>query len=213
VNARAEHVGDERAWLLRALLVLQSPTTVFRAMRDDSTDTARSLEEAVLALVLLAGIASVLWTPVAGRLMDDPAIDGLLVAVWAFIGGGIYGVAVYWAAGAALWAGTRVLGSPASYRLARHVVAFAAAPLALSLVLVWPVRLSIYGGDVFRSGGSDAGGGAETFAVLEFGFAVWALALLVLGVRIVYGWAWPRATAAVVVAAAVPAAIALLTRI
>ena len=56
-----------------------------------------------MAIVGLAGIASVLWTSVAGRLLDDPAIDGLLVAVWAFIGGAIYGLAVYFAVGAALY--------------------------------------------------------------------------------------------------------------
>ena len=37
-----------------------------------------------------------------------------------------------------------------SFRQARHIVGLAAAPLALSLLLVWPVRLAIYGGDVFR---------------------------------------------------------------
>jgi len=36
---------------------------------------------------------------------------------------------------------------------------FASAPLALSLLLVWPVRLAIYGDDLFRSGGSDTGTG------------------------------------------------------
>jgi hypothetical protein len=144
--------------------------------------------------------------------MDDRAIDGVLVAVWAFIGGGIYGVFVYWAAGAALFAGTRVLGSIRSYRLARHVLAFASAPLALSLLL-WPVRLSVYGGDVFRSGGADSGLGADVFVALALAFAAWALALLLVGVQTVYEWAWPRALGAVVFAAAIPTALVLATRL
>ena len=70
-------------------------------------------------------------------------------------------------------------------------------PLALSLVLL-PVRLALYGGDIFRSGGSDSGSGAHVFTVLEAGFGLWSLALLAIGVRIVYGWSWPRTVGAVV---------------
>src|ERR687888_134899 len=75
--------ADERAWLARALLVLIDPRPVFAALRDDSEDAARARQEPILALVGLAGIASILWTSVAGRVMDDPAYDGLVVAVWA----------------------------------------------------------------------------------------------------------------------------------
>src|ERR671930_628080 len=87
--------ADERAWLARALLVRLDPRPVFAALRDDSEDAARARQEPVLALVLLAGIASILWTSVAGRVMDDPVYDGLVVAVWAFIGGAFYGVFSY----------------------------------------------------------------------------------------------------------------------
>ncbi|MGB2873974.1 MAG: YIP1 family protein [Gaiellaceae bacterium] len=183
MSARAESpVGEERVWLLRAILVLVSPRAVFALLRDDSDSAARSRSEAVLALVLLAGIASVLWTPTYGRLMDDVVIDGLLVAVIAFIGGGIYGFAVYFAGGLLLYWLTRAVGG-ITYRQARHVLAFAAAPLALSLFLVWPVRLAVYGEDVFRSGGSDRGPGNTAFIAVELAFAVWALGLLVVGIR------------------------------
>jgi Yip1 domain len=183
--------ADERAWLARALLVLIDPRPVFAALRDDSEDAARARQEPVLALVLLVGIASILWTSVAGRVMDDPAFDGLVVAVWAFIGGAFYGLFSYFAVGAILYGGLHAAGSLGSYRRARHLLAFACAPLALSLV-VWPVRLAVYGSDVFRTGGSDHGAGNAVFVVLELGFVAWALALLVVGTRMLHAWEWPR---------------------
>jgi hypothetical protein len=205
-------VGDERAWLLRALLVLIDPRPVFAALRDDSDEAAHARQEAVTALVILAGVASVLWTPVAGRLLDQSGIDGLLVAVWAFIGGGIFGLIVYWAAGAALHGGVRAAGSLGSFRRARHILAFAAAPLALSLI-VWPIRLAVYGGDVFRAGGSDKGLGNALFVAVELGFAAWALALLALGVRTVHGWNWARALEGVALAAAIAALVVVGVRV
>ena len=199
MSTRAERspAGDERAWLLRTLLVLQSPRPVFAALRDDSEDAARARQEPVTALVLLAGIASVLWTPVAGALLDDPLIDGILVAVWAFVGGGFYGVAVYWLLGAVLYGAGRAAGSQGTYRRARHVLAFACAPLALSLLLLWPVRLAAFGSDVFRTGGADKGAGDALFVAAEVGFVVWSAALLAIGVRAVHAWTWPRSLATV----------------
>jgi hypothetical protein len=179
--------SDERVWLARTLLVLVSPRSVFAALRDDSDDAARVRSEALLALVLLAGIACVLWTPTFGRLLDDRLVawDGLLIAVVAFVGGGIYGTAAYWVLGLVLHAAASPFGASRSYRQARHLLAFAAAPVALSLFLVWPVRLAVYGEDVFRSGGSDRGGGNWTFIGVELLFVGWALALLVFGLRVI----------------------------
>jgi hypothetical protein len=142
----------------------------------------------VLALVILTGIATVLWTPVAGTLMDvngAHAGDGLDVALWAFLGGGLYGAVFYFLGGLVLYALTRVVGG-ITYRQARHVLAFASAPVALSLV-PWLVRLAVYGEDLFRTGGSDHGAGNTTFVVLELLCVVWALGLLVLGLRTVRG--------------------------
>src|SRR5919201_5281754 len=120
--ARAEAVAsDDRAWLARALLVLVDPRPVFAALRDDSDAAARARQEPVLALVWLAGIASILWTSVARGVMDDPAFDGLVVAVWAFIGGAFYALAGYFAAGAALYVGLRAARSLGSFRRARHL--------------------------------------------------------------------------------------------
>ena len=196
--ANARPATDERAWLVRALLVLQSPRPVFAALRDDSDEVAKARSEPILALVWLAGIACVLATPVAGRLLDDYEFDGLLIAVWAFLGGGLFGVAVYFAGGGVLQLAARALGTLGSYRRARHVLGFAAAPLALSLVLYWPIRIAIQGSDMFRTGGTDTG---HVLADLFYVFVAWTLVLLVLGVRTVHGWTWARATATVGLAA------------
>jgi hypothetical protein len=183
VSARAEApAGDERLWLLRTALVLARPHEVLLGLRDDSDRAARARSEAVLALVLLSGIAGVLWTPAYGKLLDDVANDGLTVAVLAFIGGGIYGTALYYLGGLILHWLTRAVGG-ITYRQARHLLAFASAPVALSLLVVWPVRLAVYGNDLFRAGGSDHGTGNTVFVVLELAFVAWALALVAVGLR------------------------------
>jgi hypothetical protein len=91
------------------------------------------------------------------------------------------------------------------------VLAFASVPLALSLVL-WPVKLALYGADVFHEGGADAGAGGVIFVVLGLGFLLWTVGLLVLGVRAVHGWSWARAAAAVATAAAMPVLVWLALR-
>jgi hypothetical protein len=183
---RAEpSVADERLWLARAATVLVRPGEVLAGLRDDSDVAARARSEAVLALVLLSGIASVLWTPVAGTVLNDVTLDWLDVAIWAFLGGGIYSVAVYFAGGLLLHWATRIAGGT-TYRQARHLLAFSSAPLALSLLLLWPARIAVYGEDVFRSGGADRGTGNAVFVAFELGFVAWALALLAVGLRALY---------------------------
>jgi hypothetical protein len=199
-----ESDAERRAWWLRLVAVLVSPQPVFAALRDDSDEAAEARQEQMLLLVLLAGVSGVLFTSAAGGLLDDPARDGLIVAVWAFIGGGIYGAGVYWLGGALLYAVLNGFGSQGSYRRARHLLALAAAPVALSLLLLWPVRLAVYGGDLFRSGGSDGGRGGSAFAWIGYAFFAWAALLLVAGVRAVHGWTWARATVAAAAAAVLP---------
>lgn len=199
MSAQAPPAGvtRERAWWLRTLAVFQSPRAVFEALRDDSDEQADARQEPVLALVLLAGLAGVLTSPSTGSLLDDPERDGLVVAVVLFLSGGLYGLASYWIGGATLFAGARGAGSKGSYRRSRHTLAFAAAPIALSLFVVWPLQLAIYGGDLFRSGGSDSGSaGRVFFQVLEGGFFVWAVVLLALGIGVVHRWKLVRALGA-----------------
>jgi hypothetical protein len=207
MNAAAEPApSQQRDWWLRTLAVFQSPNAVFKALRDDSREAAQARQEPITAIIFLAGMAGVLSTTIAGRLLDDPSFDGLTVAVWAFLGGAIYGLLVYWLGGALVYGAGSLLGGRWSYRQARHVLAFAAAPLVLSLALVWPVRLAVYGGDVFRSGGCDSGTGDAIFEGLALGFAGWALALLVMAMRAVHGWPLSRALGSVALAAT-PAAL------
>jgi hypothetical protein len=189
-----EH-GSEREWWLRALAIFQSPRPVFAALRDDSDGEVEARQEPVLALVLLAGLAGVLLAPSTGRLLDEEIVDGSLavVAVLVFITGALYGAATYWIGGAALLVGLKGAGSRGSYRRARHLLAFAAAPLVLGLVLVWPVRLAIYGSDTFRSGGSDEGPGAAVFDAILGLFSLWGLGLLVYGISVVERWGLGRA--------------------
>jgi hypothetical protein len=204
VSEVVESDAERRAWWLRLPAVLVSPQPVFAALRDDSVESAEARQEQMLLLLLLGGVAGVLSTSAAGSLLDDPARDWLIVAVWAFIGGGIYGAGVYWLGGGILYAVLDGLGSQGSYRRARHVLALAAAPVALSLVVLWPVRIAVYGGDLFRSGGSDGGAGGEVFAAIDYAFFAWAALLLVVGIRSVHGWTWARAALAAAAAAALP---------
>lgn len=198
-----------RDWWLRTLLVLQRPKPVFQALRDDSREAAGDRAEQVLLVVWLAGIAAVLTTSAAASLMDDYNYTPIVVAIWAFIAGGIYGAFGYFVFGALLYAGARAFGSQGSYRRARHVLAFAAVPLALSLVL-WPVKLALYGGDWFRTGGRDTGTGGLVFDLLTYAFFLWSAVLLVAGVRAVHHWPWTRALAACAFAIATPVVVGLL---
>lgn len=210
--SRAEPVEDdrelERAWWRNTWLVLVRPAAVYAGLRDDSEEAAGARQEPTLLIVWLAGIALVLSTNAAARVLDDFELTGLLVAVWAFIAGGIYGIFGYFGLGALAFAGADAAGGMASYRQTRHVLAYAGVPLALSLV-VWAIRIPLYGGDLFKSGGSDTGTGNTIFEALEIVFLAWTLGLLTLGTRVVHGWSWGRAAAACALPALVPA-LALL---
>ena len=196
----------ERTWWERTLLVLRRPSEVFAALREDD-DHSRS--EPLLAIVFLAGIAGVLGTNAFSHSLDDFELDGLTLAVVAFIAGGVYGFVGYFLLGFLVYAGVRAAGSDASYGRARQIVGFAVVPLALSL-LVWFVRIAVYGGDPFRSGGSDTGFGNSFFEAVEVAALLWSGALLVVGLRAYHGWSFARALAAALPALALPA-LALLS--
>jgi hypothetical protein len=206
----AADLSPERAWWLRVPAVLMSPRSVFYALREEDADDVAARSEPILLLVWLAGAAAVLASPTAARLLDDPDYDGVLIAVWTFIAGGVYGAVGYFLVGFAVFFGARLLGSLGDFRRERQLLAFAAAPLALSLLLLLPLRLAVFGGDTFRAGGSDAGGGDTALLVLQLGFVAWSVALLLLGIRVVHGWSWPRSLAAFGGAAALLAAIVAL---
>ena len=189
--------------------MLLSPRPVFAALRDDSDETAEARQDAVGAIIWLAGIAAVLATTVASTVRDDVQIDGSLFSVWAFFAGGLYGFTVYLVMGKVLHAALRRLGGRGSFRRARHLLAFAAVPIALALVLYWPIRIAVYGSDLFRTGGADGRGAGQLVAWIFYGFVIWSLGLLLVGVRTVHGWTWARSIAGVAWAAAIGAGLAV----
>jgi Yip1 domain len=206
-TAAARELSPSRAWWLRVPAVLLSPRSVFFALREDDEDDVAARSEPILLLVLLAGVAAVLATPTAADLLDNPEYDALLLAVWAFVAGAIYGAVGYFLFGFAVFFGARLLGSLGDFRRARQTVGFALVPLAASLFVTLPLRVAIYGGDTFRGGGSDEGVGGDVLLGLQLGAAAWSLALLAVGVRVTHGWDWLRTLGSVAAAVALLAAI------
>jgi hypothetical protein len=191
IQADRAHPDEARAWWQRVLLVPQAPRAVFVELCDDTREAAEDRQDSIAAVAFFVGVALTLITSQAAAFADDPARAGIVIPVWLFIAGLLVGLVNYWLAGGALYLALSRLGGKASYRQARHLVALAAVPIALSLVLL-PVRLALYGGDIFRSGGADSGSGAHVFTVLEAGFGVWSVVLLAVGIRVVEGWGWPK---------------------
>ncbi len=200
-------LSPERAWWLRVPAVLLSPRPVFYALREDDPEDVTARSEPILLVVLMAGAATVLATPKAGGLLDNPSYDPLLLAVWTFIAGGIYGAVGYFLLGFAIFFGARLMGSLGSFRRERQLAGFALVPLAASLLVVLPLRLALFGGDTFHDGGADEGTGEALLLGLQLVFAAWSLGLLLLGVRVVHGWDWLRSAAVVVSGAALLAAL------
>jgi len=193
-----DQTARDREWWLRTLAVFQAPRAVFAALRSEAPEDVEARQEPVLALVLLAGMAGVLVAPSTGRLLNESLVDNSMavVAVLVFITGALYGTATYWIGGAALYVGLRGAGSKGSYMRARHILAFAAAPLVLGLIFVWPVRIAVYGSDLFRSGGSDTGTGNVVFEAILGAIGLWAAGLLVYGISVVERWSVVRSLVA-----------------
>jgi len=195
-------VSLEREWWLRTLAVLVRPRLVFLALRNDDEEDVQARQEPVLLVILLAGVATVLLTPTWGSLYDHALVhsgtklDGLDLALLTFVTGCVTGVFGYYVVGGALYLGARGMGSLEGWRYARHVVAFAAVPLAASVPVLVPLGIAAFGEDRFRKGGSDSGAGGTIFLVAELVFVAWSLVLLLDGVRIAYEWTWLRAVAA-----------------
>jgi Yip1 domain len=135
----------------------------------------------------------------------------LILPIWAFLGGSAYALAVYWLGGGLLFGAARRLGSLGCYRRARQLLALSTAPLVLSLVTLWPLRIAIYGEWYFRTGGNDYGTGDHVFNLVALAVFVWCAVLLAIGVRAVHGWTWARSLATVGLAASVPVLLAIAT--
>jgi hypothetical protein len=200
----------ERDWWLRLALVLQSPSSVFAWLRDNSDEAAQARQEPITAVTFVAGVAIFLSTRTAGHLFDDVELDNLLLVVECVVAGLLVAIQNFWILGGAVHLGGRSADSLVTYRQARHLVGLATTPFVISLVVVWPVRLAMFGSDLFRSGGSDHGAAADVFRGLDALFLAWSVTLLIVGVRMVNGWRLPRTIASLSVAAAVLAAITIL---
>jgi hypothetical protein len=206
-SAVAHELSPSRAWWLRVPATLLGPRSVFFALREEDEDDVAARGEPLLLITLLAGMAAVLATPTAADLLDNPEYDAMLLAIWTFIAGGLYGAVGYFVIGFAVFFGVRLLGSLGGFRRSRQIVGFALVPLAASLLVTLPLRLAIYGGDTFRGGGADEGLGGDLLLGLQLGAAAWSLALLAIGVRVAHGWDWLRTLGSLVAAVALLAAI------
>jgi hypothetical protein len=200
-----------RAWWRRVPRVVTAPRPVFAALAETDDVDVDARAEPVLAITILAGMAAVLVTPAWGTLMNDPTVDGLVVAVLTFVGGLVYGAAGYFLLGLALWLGARAVGVEAPFRIARQVVAFAALPIALSLAVVVPTIVLGYGEDWFRSGGDDdTGSGRTVVTLLSLAFVAWSLGLLAVGLRVTFRLPWRGVVGALLLAGVLLAAFAVL---
>jgi hypothetical protein len=216
---RADRIGAKRAiageaasreWWRRVPRVVTAPRTVFAALAEtDDTDVdARS--EPVLAITILAGMACILLTPAWGTVMDDPTVDALVLVVVTFIGGLFYGAAGYFLLGLALWLGARAVGVDSPFKIARQIVAFAALPLALALVVLVPAIAIGFGSDWFRTGGSDEGAGRVVVTALGLAFVAWSTVLVALGLRTTLRLPWRGVAGALLLAGVLVAAFAVL---
>ena len=154
---------------------------IFERLRE-SPEQPGDRSELVAGLAFAAGVAAALGA--GGEELGE--LDALDSLVWVFVTGTAFGFAIYWIVGWALAFVVRRLGGVGSSRRARHVLAYSFAPLSLALV-VWLI-----------------------YPPLLLGLAALSLALLVLGLREVYGWATERAIGAVALAVVWLAALGVM---
>lgn len=146
---------------------------IFGRLQNDSPEEAAERSELVTGLAFAAGVALALGA--GGNELRE--LDVLESLVWVFVTGLSLGFVLYWIGGWALAFVVRRLGGPGSPRRVRHVLAFSFAPLVLALAvwLLWPPLL--------------------------LGLAAWSVALVLVGLREVYGWSLARAGSAVILSA------------
>ena len=211
--ARAGSDGAQarvRVWWRLLPRVLTRPSDVFVALRSDDETDVEARSEPILAIVIVAGMAGILLTPAWGTLLDDQALDWLVLTVVTFIGALFYGAAGYFLLGFVVWLGTRGVGLDARARPARHVIAFSALPFALSLFVTGPAIVLGFGYDWFRTGGSDEGAGRAAVLAIALALAAWSVALLALGLRTTFRLPWRGVIGALGLAAVIVAALAVV---
>jgi hypothetical protein len=214
-DAAARSGSDEaqarvRAWWRLLPQVLTHPSRVFAALREDDEVDVEARSEPILLIVLLAGTAGILLTPAWSTLLDDQSLDWLVIAVITFIGALFYGTAGFFLLGFVVWLGARGVGLDTRARPARQLVAFAAVPFALSLVVTVPAIVFGFGYDWFRTGGSDDGTGRVAVLGIGLLLALWSVGLLALGLRTTFRLPWQGVAGALGLAAIIVAALAVV---
>ena len=199
-----------RAWWRRVPRVLTAPRSVFAALAETDDLDVDARAEPVLAIVIVAGMASILLTPAWGTVMDDGTVDGLVLVVLTFLGGVFYGAAGYFLLGLALWLGAKGVGVEAPFRIARQVVAFAAVPIALSAVVTraddrLSLRVGLVSDDRQRHRT-----GRDAVIAIGLAFAVWSLVLVGLALRTTFRLPWRGVVGALALAGVMVAAFAVL---
>jgi len=205
VSSRTEPSPEaiERAWWARLPRVLYAPTEVFAELRDESREASDARQEALVAIAFLAGIAifvgSVAIDPPYNRYYLD--LSAFNLTFEAILGGAVVGILNFWVFGAILYLGSRGLGALSGYRMARHIAGLATAPFVLVLLLALPVRVGLYGTNLFHDQGSDNGVGGHVFIAVDAIALLWSLHLALVGIRVTQRWSWSRSTAALGVTA------------
>ncbi len=192
---------ERESWALLRL-ALTAPTRAFGGLADESREAADARQEPLVAVIFLAGIGMFLSLVALEPPYDKwTGFSGVTLALQSILGGALVGLSNFWLGGALVYLGTRGLGATSGYRLARHVAGLATVPFIAALVVVWPVRLALYGGDLFRAGGGDDGTGGDVFRGIDAVFLSWSLVLVVIGIRATQRWPWRLTAGAFAVAA------------
>lgn len=192
----------ERAWWGRLPRMLFAPAEVLAELADESREAEDARQEPLVAVTILAGVAMfiglvALEPPFEKTDIDFSAFNLVLESI---LGGALVALSNFWFGGAIVYLGTRGLGSLTGYRLARHLAGLATAPFVLLLVSSLPIRVALYGTDIFKAEGRDAGTGGHVFIAIDALFLLWTLALLLVGIKVTQRWSWGRAAAALGVA-------------
>ena len=210
---RTQTETTEREWWARLQRLLYAPAEIFAELRDESREAADARQEPLVAVAFLAGIAMLIGLialePPYNRFYTD--LSALNMTLESIIGGALVGLGNFWLGGALLYLGARGLGATSGYRLARHIAGLATAPFVLVLVLAVPVRVGLFGTDLFRDTGSDSGPGGDVFIALDALALAWALVLALIGIRATQRWSWGRSASALGIAAMFAILVGTLT--
>ena len=133
----------ERSWWLRAPAVLVAPRAVFVSLRDESEEAVEARQEPLDRDRGARGDRRrARRRHVARQLLNDSSISVSLIPVWAFLGGvGLRGRRLLARRRAALRRGAALRRSR-QLSPGAGVLALSAAPLALALFTLWPIRIA-----------------------------------------------------------------------